>query len=210
MAKVTCTDDVMSGDPCIDGTRVPAETIVANLRRIYEAYPTLPEGSVEAAIELARETQGPDWWRTEKRRQYDALGEVFDERAAHERKGGAAMPADGTSPGLSIDDPMWNASWEDHLLAFPGGDETTLPRMDRRDIVEPCVQDEKKEMSERGMRSAAESLLADLDEHDRNRPERNSVEDRTSAEVMRRNRATEEVVRVFGYSPEPIRPSART
>jgi uncharacterized protein (DUF433 family) len=56
MAEVTCMDSVMSGDPCIDGTRVLAENIVANLRSIYEAYPTLPGGSVEAAIEWARES----------------------------------------------------------------------------------------------------------------------------------------------------------
>ena len=55
------------------------------------------------------------------------------------------------------------------------------------------------------MRDAAESLLADIDEHDRNRPARDTIEDRTSAEVMRRGRVTEdEIVRVFGYSPTPI------
>ncbi|SFM31045.1 DUF433 domain-containing protein [Methylobacterium pseudosasicola] len=45
---------VMSGDPCVAGTRVPAETILAYLRAghsdrdIHEDYPTLPPGAVDA------------------------------------------------------------------------------------------------------------------------------------------------------------------
>jgi uncharacterized protein (DUF433 family) len=64
--EVVADPDVMSGDPCIAGTRVLAETIVVNLRagypidRIFQAYPTLPEGAIEAAIRWA-EAAGIDW-----------------------------------------------------------------------------------------------------------------------------------------------------
>ena len=64
--RVISENGVMSGEPCIEGTRIPAETIVLNLQsghsltRIYEAYPTLPRGSVEAAIDWA-ESLGMDW-----------------------------------------------------------------------------------------------------------------------------------------------------
>ncbi len=57
---------VMSGDPCISGTRILGETIVANLKagypidRIYRAYPTLPDSGIEAAIRWA-EAAGIEW-----------------------------------------------------------------------------------------------------------------------------------------------------
>lgn len=64
--EVVIDQDVMSGDPCIEGTRIPAETVIANLRRgipvarIFDAYPTLPDGGIEAAIRWA-ETNGIEW-----------------------------------------------------------------------------------------------------------------------------------------------------
>jgi uncharacterized protein (DUF433 family) len=64
--EVVADPEVMSGDPCISGTRVLAETIVVNLRagypidRIFQAYPTLPDGAIEAAIRWA-EAAGIDW-----------------------------------------------------------------------------------------------------------------------------------------------------
>nr|WP_294553260.1 DUF433 domain-containing protein [uncultured Rhodopila sp.] len=64
--EVVLDPEVMSGDPCIAGTRIPAETIIANLRagypidRIFKAYPTLPDGGIEAAIRWA-ESAGLDW-----------------------------------------------------------------------------------------------------------------------------------------------------
>nr|WP_294503288.1 DUF433 domain-containing protein [uncultured Rhodopila sp.] len=64
--EVVADPEVMSGDPCIAGTRVLAETIVVNLRAgypidsIFQAYPTLPEGAIEAAIRWA-EAAGIDW-----------------------------------------------------------------------------------------------------------------------------------------------------
>jgi len=64
--KVVSAANVMSGDPCIEGARIPAETIIINLRAghplesILEAYPTLPLGGVEAAIVWA-EAYGIAW-----------------------------------------------------------------------------------------------------------------------------------------------------
>lgn len=64
--RVVSDPEIMSGDPCIEGTRIPVESIIANLKagypltRILEAYPTLPPGGVEAAIEWAEEN-GMDW-----------------------------------------------------------------------------------------------------------------------------------------------------
>jgi uncharacterized protein (DUF433 family) len=64
--EVVVDPEIMSGDPCISGTRILAETIVANLRagypidRIFRAYPTLPDGGIEAAIRWA-ELAGIEW-----------------------------------------------------------------------------------------------------------------------------------------------------
>nr|WP_294552942.1 DUF433 domain-containing protein [uncultured Rhodopila sp.] len=64
--EVVADPEVMTGDPCIFGTRILAETIVANLRagypidRIFQAYPTLPDGAIEAAIRWA-EAAEVDW-----------------------------------------------------------------------------------------------------------------------------------------------------
>ena len=51
----------MGGAPCIGGTRVPAETILACLNggdsaaAIYAAYPTCPPGTIEAVAEWAQD-----------------------------------------------------------------------------------------------------------------------------------------------------------
>lgn len=66
-AEVICDPSVMSGEPVVRGTRVPAETIVAYLRagrsklEIFEDYPTLPVDGVEAAVAWAEKTFGPGW-----------------------------------------------------------------------------------------------------------------------------------------------------
>jgi len=58
---------VMGGEPVISGTRVPVETILIYLktgssaREIYEDFPTLPAGSVEAARAWAIRTFGKHW-----------------------------------------------------------------------------------------------------------------------------------------------------
>ena len=64
--EVVVDPEVMSGVPCIQGTRIPAETVIVNLQagylidRIFEAYPTLPVGGIEAAIRWA-EAHGIEW-----------------------------------------------------------------------------------------------------------------------------------------------------
>ena len=64
--NVVVDPEVMSGDPCIEGTRIPVETVVLNLKAghpvesIYASYPTLPRGAIEAAITWAEEN-GIDW-----------------------------------------------------------------------------------------------------------------------------------------------------
>lgn len=66
--KIVSADDVMGGDPCVEGTRLPAETIILNLKAghpletIFAAYPSLPPGGVEAAICWAEES-GINWRR---------------------------------------------------------------------------------------------------------------------------------------------------
>jgi uncharacterized protein (DUF433 family) len=66
-AEVVCDPSVMSGEPVVRGTRVPAETIVAYLRagrsklEIFEDYPTLPVDGIEAVVDWAEKTLGPSW-----------------------------------------------------------------------------------------------------------------------------------------------------
>ena len=58
-ATITCTPGVMGGMPCVSGTRVPAETILACINAgetvydIYRGYPYLPFMAVEAVVEWA-------------------------------------------------------------------------------------------------------------------------------------------------------------
>jgi uncharacterized protein (DUF433 family) len=66
-SEVIRDPSVMSGEPVVRGTRVPALTIVAYLRaghsarEIFEDYPTLPVDGIEAVIAWANEELGPDW-----------------------------------------------------------------------------------------------------------------------------------------------------
>jgi uncharacterized protein (DUF433 family) len=66
-AEVIEDHSVMSGDPVVRGTRVPAETIVAYLRagrsnrEIFEDYPTLPVDGIDAVIRWAEATYGQNW-----------------------------------------------------------------------------------------------------------------------------------------------------
>ncbi|MBV8920833.1 DUF433 domain-containing protein [Bradyrhizobium sp.] len=66
-AEVTCDPTVMSGDPVVRGTRVPAETILAYLRagyspeEIFADYPSLPVDGIDAVIRWAEATYGADW-----------------------------------------------------------------------------------------------------------------------------------------------------
>ncbi|MBI5128952.1 MAG: DUF433 domain-containing protein [Rhodopseudomonas palustris] len=66
-AEIISDPSVMSGEPVVRGTRVPAETIVAYLRgghsnrEIFEDYPSLPIDGIDAVIEWAEAQYGPDW-----------------------------------------------------------------------------------------------------------------------------------------------------
>ena len=52
--KVTSSPDIMGGEPCVAGTRIPARTIVAYLEGgysdsdIHADYPSLPFGGIDA------------------------------------------------------------------------------------------------------------------------------------------------------------------
>lgn len=65
--EVVSDPTVMSGDPVVRGTRVPAETIMAYLRAghspqdIFSDYPSLPIDGVDAVIRWAEATYGDDW-----------------------------------------------------------------------------------------------------------------------------------------------------
>ena len=60
-AEVVRDPTVMSGEPVVRGTRVPAETIVAYLRagrtnvEIFEDYPTLPIDGIDAVVRWAED-----------------------------------------------------------------------------------------------------------------------------------------------------------
>jgi uncharacterized protein (DUF433 family) len=66
-AEVVSDPTVMSGDPVVRGTRVPAETIMAYLRAghspqdIFSDYPSLPIDGIDAVIRWAEATYGADW-----------------------------------------------------------------------------------------------------------------------------------------------------
>ncbi|MBL8670155.1 MAG: DUF433 domain-containing protein [Alphaproteobacteria bacterium] len=53
-AAVVSNPDMLGGMPCVRGTRVPAETILAYLRegdsnvQIFEDYPSLPVDGIDA------------------------------------------------------------------------------------------------------------------------------------------------------------------
>jgi uncharacterized protein (DUF433 family) len=72
-AEVVSDPTVMSGEPVVRGTRVPAETIVAYLRdgmtnvEIFDDYPTLPIDGIDAVVRWAEATIGPDWRNANRR-----------------------------------------------------------------------------------------------------------------------------------------------
>ena len=59
--RVTCDPQIMGGLPCVEGTRIPAETVLAYLKEgasayeIVSDYPYMPLGGVEAVAAWARE-----------------------------------------------------------------------------------------------------------------------------------------------------------
>lgn len=66
-AEIVCDPTVMSGEPVVRGTRILAETIAAYLRdgysheQIFEDFPTLPLGAIEAVAAWAEARHGPGW-----------------------------------------------------------------------------------------------------------------------------------------------------
>lgn len=66
-AEVISDPSVMSGEPVVRGTRVPAQTIIAYLRggydarQIFEDYPSLPVDGIDAVVRWAEVTYGADW-----------------------------------------------------------------------------------------------------------------------------------------------------
>ena len=59
-ARVTSDPEIMGGWPCVSGTRVPARTIIAELRAgtptrdIFSHYPSLPPDGIDAVREWAQ------------------------------------------------------------------------------------------------------------------------------------------------------------
>ena len=70
VTEVVENPDIMSGTPTIDGTRVPAETVMAYLRAghsrqdIFEDYPNLPLDGIDAVIRWAEGKYGEHWLTT--------------------------------------------------------------------------------------------------------------------------------------------------
>lgn len=66
-AEVISDPTVMSGDPVVRGTRVPAETVLSYLRAghspqdIFQDYPSLPVDGIDAVIRWAETRYGVDW-----------------------------------------------------------------------------------------------------------------------------------------------------
>ncbi|MBB5686241.1 DUF433 domain-containing protein [Sphingobium boeckii] len=60
--EVTSTPGIMGGQPCISGTRIPAEIILLYLREgasrfeIFADYPSLPVGAIEAVVRWAQDS----------------------------------------------------------------------------------------------------------------------------------------------------------
>jgi len=60
-AEVASNRDILSGMPCVRGTRVPAMTIIAEIRggstreEIFHHYPSLPIDGIEAVRRWAEE-----------------------------------------------------------------------------------------------------------------------------------------------------------
>jgi uncharacterized protein (DUF433 family) len=66
-AEVVCEPEVMSGEPVVRGTRVPAQTILAELRagttrvEIFHHYPSLPIDGIDAVERWAEANLGREW-----------------------------------------------------------------------------------------------------------------------------------------------------
>lgn len=60
-ARVTSNPEIMGGEPCVEGTRVPAETILAEIRdgtsrlEIFRHYPSVPPDGIDAVLAWERD-----------------------------------------------------------------------------------------------------------------------------------------------------------
>lgn len=54
--RVICDEQILGGTPVVAGTRVPAETVLAEIRTgksrfdIFRAYPSLPTDGIDACL----------------------------------------------------------------------------------------------------------------------------------------------------------------
>jgi uncharacterized protein (DUF433 family) len=87
--RIISVPGIMSGDPCIEGTRVLAENVAiemivgSSLEQIAETYPTLPPGAVEAVMRWHFERTGDDLSTTYAARELREKGiEMMRRRAA--------------------------------------------------------------------------------------------------------------------------------
>ena len=57
MTRIVSNPDILSGTPVVEGTRVPAETVLAEVKgrqseiEIINSYPSLPPDAIEVCIE---------------------------------------------------------------------------------------------------------------------------------------------------------------
>ena len=60
VASVVSIDDILGGTPVVSGTRVPADTVLAEIRsgrsrfEIFRAYPSLPIDAIDACLAWER------------------------------------------------------------------------------------------------------------------------------------------------------------
>ncbi|MEH2474526.1 uncharacterized protein (DUF433 family) [Nitrobacteraceae bacterium AZCC 2161] len=66
-SEIVSDPAVMSGEPFVSGTGIPAHSILAYLREneppeeIRKGYPSLPKDGIEAVIRWAKASYGEDW-----------------------------------------------------------------------------------------------------------------------------------------------------
>jgi uncharacterized protein (DUF433 family) len=98
-SEVVRGPSIMSGDPVVRGTRVPAMTIVAYLRagrsnrETFEDYPTLPVDGIDAVIAWADEELGADWQTPETTTTKGSLPIRRGETANRQNAAGLTTPA---------------------------------------------------------------------------------------------------------------------
>lgn len=57
LSKIVCDEGILGGTPVISGTRIPAETVLAEVHggstrfEIFRHYPSLPLDGIEACLE---------------------------------------------------------------------------------------------------------------------------------------------------------------